>query len=150
MTERTMNEFLFENIQIWIVNDWTEPVHFTFYELNSELVHVEIELSQHWNSITPSFYQSPAATSPPASSPPPSSHPPHGREHRTGPTWKPHLGPAGRWRWRTFPPESRSAEALRRRCESGPRGPSPKCRPWSQVTVDALEKQREATRWDII
>lgn len=25
---------------------WTEPVHFKFYELNIELVHVESELSQ--------------------------------------------------------------------------------------------------------
>lgn len=66
---------------------------------------------------------------PSPSSPPPSFRPPRGRAHRTGPTWRPRLGPADWWQWPTAPPGWHSAEGPH--CGSGPLWPSPGCRPWS-------------------
>lgn len=74
----------------------------------------------------------------PLSLPRPSFHRLHGRERRTGLTWRLHLGPAGWLRWQTAPPEWRSAEV--QHCASGPHWSSLECRPWSEVTAGHLEK----------
>lgn len=51
MACNNITEKNYEWVHFWkhtILNreQWTEPVHFKFYELNIELVHVESELSQ--------------------------------------------------------------------------------------------------------
>lgn len=112
---------------------WFLSISHLFSEDKTCLFLTPIPFFSIFSSTSPSIYFFFHPIIPP-SLPPPSFHPPHGREHRTDQTWRLHLGPAGRLRWRTAPPGWRSAEV--RHCASGPQWLSLECRPWSEVTTD--------------